>query len=251
MPKISHSRYNMQSIWRSTLAAFESIIAAFSNETGNVPRHSIPMFVPPTYDFYLYLFKVREEYRIKAIEEEFTQPKRQFASKHQDDENDPYLSPLQKRRTFYRALQSRNKVGWISYRQELLTDLIDITPMGSKNVQELFNRNPDLTPKELLSIMDECMKRFVSAPPPTKYKPNNYHFSRCAHDLTTFTARLRTIVGELGIASPVKVYLKDKEDELTEENLAEAQQEEPDEEPSFDPTPYQAVSALDFLPLAA
>ena len=125
-------------------------------------------------------------------------------------EDDPALSPAEKMRVFRNALHSRNKVGWIFFDETHRTNIIQVTKVGCERIQTLFAVNPELTPADLLPIMDGCMEKYCAWPvPPRRFREKDFWHSRMGHRLHMFASYVRTIVKELEMVSPVKVYLPD------------------------------------------
>ena len=198
--------------------ALECMVGSFlwkENRMGYT--HPIRMLGGVTYKLSIVLWRRAETLREQAIKEEFDQWCKEYASVDERKEDDPSLSPAEKMRVFRNALHARNKVGWIFYDQSHQTHKIQVSKIGCERIQKLFALNSVLTPSDLLPIMDRCMKEYCGRPTlPKEFRRRDMWHSRMGHRLHMFASYLKTIVKELKMVSPVKVYLaksKSPEDE--------------------------------------
>lgn len=203
--------------------ALETLVGAFlwPRKKKDSYNHGIPEFTSTTHEIYLVLWRRAENLRLEAIDEEFEQRREAFASRDQDKENDASLSPAEKTRIFRNALNARNEVGWITFEQKHATQLIQVNKVGLQRIQRLFELNPNLTPAKLLLIMDGCINEFISRPAPPKrcVRGVKWH-ARTGYRLDRFASYLSTIVKQLGVVSPVEVYLSDDQSDEDEVVLA-------------------------------
>ena len=193
-------------------AALECMVGAFlwPREKNDSYSHPIHSLICVTRKLYLVLWRREENARVKAIEEERAQWHEEYASVDEPKEDDASLSPAEKMRVFRNALHSLNKMGWIFYDQTHRTNIIQVTKVGCERIQKLFAVNPELTPADLLPIMDGCMEKYCAWPvPPRRFRKGDWWHSRMGHRLHMFASYLKTIVKELEMVSPVKVYLPD------------------------------------------
>ena len=123
----------------------------------------------------------------------------------------PHLSPAEKMRVFRNALNTRNKVGWIWFDQTHQTQRIQVSKLGLQRIQELFVLNPDLTPADLLPIVDGCMNEYSGRPaPPKNFRRGVHWHARMGHRLHIFASYLETIIKQLGMQVASRdVYLSD------------------------------------------
>ena len=200
-------------------AALECMVGAFlwPREKHNSYSHPMHPLISVTRRLYLILWRRGEEARMKGVAEEFAQWRQQYASVDEHKENDPDLSPAEKMRVFRNALHTRNEVGWIWFDQTHQTHRIQVSNLGLQRIQRLFELNPDLTPANLLPVVDGCMNEYSGRPaPPKKFVRGVYWHARMGHRLHLFASYLETIVKQLGMKSPVKVYLSDAKTEEEE-----------------------------------
>ena len=189
--------------------AFESVLGAFWQlEHREAYSHPIHLFIRVSYSFYLLLRNRVEQRRLKAVEKEFAERAKEFASPDQHLDACDDLSPAEKTRVFKQGLHSRNKIGGIHYDQTLRTDEINLSTAGFRSITGLFTNNPELTPAHLLSVMDGCLQLHRSKPAPKEFKRGVQWHAQKGHNLTTFGRYLRTILKQLGMSEtcPVKVW---------------------------------------------
>ncbi len=176
----------------------------------NKYSHPMTMLNSVTYKLHLVFWRRAEDLRTKAVDEEFAQWRQEYASVDEHKENDPDLSPAEKTRVFRNALNTKNKVGWIWFDQTHQTQRIQVSKLGLQRIQKLFELNPDLTPADLLPIVDGCMNEYSGRPaPPKNFRRGIHWHTRMGHRLHIFASYLETIVKQLGMKSPVDVYLSD------------------------------------------
>jgi hypothetical protein len=189
--------------------ALECLVGAFlwPKEHGDSYSHPIRFFISVSHNLYLVLWRREENEREKAIEEEFAQWRKQYASPDEHNGNDADLAPAEKMRVFRNGLSSRNKVGWIFYDQTHRTEQIKINATGLKRIQKLFELNEHLTAADLLKVMDRCMDAYRSRPAPGAFRHGVQWHARMGHNVAMFASYLRTITTQLEMKSPVEHYL--------------------------------------------
>ena len=186
----------------------------------NKYSHPMTMLNNVTYKLHLVFWRRAEDLRTKAVNEEFAQWRQEYASVDAHKENDPSLSPAEKTRVFRNALNTKNKVGWIWFDQTHQTHRIQVSKLGLQRIKKLFDLNPDLAPADLLPIVDGCMNEYSGRPAPPKTFRRGVHWhARMGYRLHVFASYLETIVTQLGMKSPVEVYLSDAKVQ-EEENVA-------------------------------
>lgn len=193
--------------------ALEAVMGAFlwDNYRRDFWCHGMDCLQRLSYDLHLGVYQVTEEIRIRAVDEEFAERRQEFASPDEDKEHRVDLTPAEKTRVFRNAVSARNKVGWIFYDQTHRTDQIRMTRTSLSLVQKLFQHNLGTSPADLLKVLDHCVDAFRNQPkPPLDYKPGvRWHARTGGRDLWSFASYLKAIVRDLGVDSPVELFLGD------------------------------------------
>lgn len=203
--------------------AFECILGAFLRSRHEHKKsHPITLFIRIAYDFHLVLWDRAEQRRLKAIDEEFDQRRREYASPDEHLEDRVNLSPAEKTRVFKQGLYSRNKVGAVHFDQQLRTDEIKISTGALKRIEKIFAANSKAAPADLLEVMDGCLHLHRTMPTPTRFRHGVKWHARMGHRLTTFARYLGPIIQQLEIIdSPFTTLQNESEsDDLQSEPLA-------------------------------
>ena len=201
--------------------ALECVMGAFlwDNYRRDFWCHGMDGLQGTSHDLHLGVYQVTEAIHQRAVDEEFDERGREYASPDEDKEGRADLSPAEKTRVFRNALSARNKVGWIFYDQTHRTDQIRVTRTGLALLHRVFEHNPDTSPADLLRAMDLCTDAFRNQPAPKTFRKGvNWHTRMGGNDLWCFVMYLKAIVRDLGISKPVEMFLGDIEDVEEEES---------------------------------
>lgn len=186
------------------IAAAQLIFAGFLRDRRNNGVHrnpptGLPNLAASQRDFHFEVLRITMPLRQRLREEEMAARRKEFASADEDKEFLTHLSPAEKARIFKNGVNCRNQVGWTHFTRRLLTDQIKVTKGGLKEIERLFELNRELTPRELLEILDRAMDvRMDLSPPSSEYEGGvRWHARQGAGDVWKFARYLRGIVRDL------------------------------------------------------
>ena len=201
--------------------SLECVVGAFLFPENNTDSyfHGIGLLNSVTYDMHLTVWSYFNEIHEKAVEEEFAERRKQFASVDEHREHIVDAAPAEKTRIFRNGINARNEVGWIFYNQKCQKDCININAMGLKLIQKLFVLNPEVSAGDLLAVMDACLNLYVNQPSPqdTIRHGDQWHARHGAQDVFTFAIYLKAIVRDVGYTKPI-VFLGDAQEQEEEED---------------------------------
>lgn len=180
----------------------ECVISAFDKEekTNNPNR----FFCQIAHWLYMKLWKQADEERLILVEQEFKERHETLVSIDVHMEGEADLSPAEKTRVFKQGLFSRNRVGAIHFDQQFRTDEIKISKAGLRRIENYFEQMPNVTPGQLLAVMDCCLALHREQPGPKCFE-NGSAFrrgvkahARNGHSLSFFARYLPTILKQVG-----------------------------------------------------
>lgn len=194
------------------ICTWQCLFLAISNRnvrekrTTKVLTHPDKLLSSLSYNVELHIGRALEDHQKRKHADWVERRKRKYASKDVDKEDIPDLPPADKRRVFENALWSRDAIGG-SYWDGTYwkARFIRVTHSSSASIERIFRENPSCTPADLLSVMDGCIKRFMTEQAPLRDEHDPLWHVRRGTDVEFFTSHLHAICRELQIDCPIEV----------------------------------------------
>ena len=171
--------------------------AFFYREYSLNRKHAFASFWQIEQDLHLPLYERARKRNQQALQQEEEELKAQFESIDADKEHLTDIAPAEKARVFKQGLYSRNKIGWICLGGVRRVNQIIFTPAAFKDVERLFELNPEASAFDLLRVMDGCMKLHASSPPMRSFREGVKAHARWGYNLSWFTKHLKTIIRQV------------------------------------------------------